>query len=56
MTATLQLNLADALTKDELQTLLSEADKRKTTVERILYEAAHLFCTQHPAGKPANPR
>lgn len=56
MTATLQLNLADALTKDELQLLLAEAAKRKTTVERILYEAAHLFCAQTSSGGKAQPR
>jgi len=43
MTATLNLNLGEALTADELRALTQAATERDTTIERILYEAAHAL-------------
>lgn len=40
MTATLQLNLSDALNADELQELTAESLERKESLERVLFDAA----------------
>lgn len=40
MTATLQLNLSDTLTADELRELTAEATETEQTLERVLYDAA----------------
>ncbi len=55
MNVSLKLNLTDALTAKELKLLLDEADKRKTTIERVLYDAAHFFCENHPLKAKAKP-
>jgi hypothetical protein len=40
MQATLQLNLSDALSPDELRALTAAAAERQTSIERLLFEAA----------------
>ena len=40
MTATLQLNLSDALTADELRELTFIATSENKTLEKVLFEAA----------------
>lgn len=40
MNATLQLNLADALSADELHALVAIAADEEKTIEKVLFEAA----------------
>ena len=40
MTATLKLNLTDALTHEELDSLIAKATREQKSLERIIYEAA----------------
>lgn len=40
MTATLELNLSDALTADELRELTAEAVEQHKPIERVLLDAA----------------
>lgn len=48
MTVSIQLNLSEALSTEELQHLTAAAMQRGTSIERILYEAAHAFCRANP--------
>lgn len=43
MITSLKLNLGEALTAEELRVLTEAAMERGTTIERVLYEAAHRF-------------
>jgi Zn-dependent peptidase ImmA (M78 family) len=49
-TATLNLNLGEALSKDELTTLIDLAMARGVSIERILYEAARDLAERRRAG------
>jgi hypothetical protein len=40
MTATIKLNLTDALTHEELDSLIAKATREQKSLERVIYEAA----------------
>lgn len=50
MQATLQLNLSDALTANELRELTAAAAARKVPVERLLFEAARALAAKSKRG------
>lgn len=52
MTATLKLNLSDALTQDELRALLAKAAEERKSLERVIYEAALSAIRPTPPAPP----
>ena len=54
MTASLNLNLSDALNTDELRELVEFAETEHKPIERVLYEAAKAFLI-HKGASPSGP-
>lgn len=53
MRATLNLNLSDALTADELRELTAIATTEGKPLEKVLFEAARDLANRRPAPPPA---
>jgi hypothetical protein len=49
---TIQLNLGNALTVEELQELTTEALEQRKPLERVLFEAARDLAAKRRAGRP----